>query len=193
MRCRATALRLRVAPCSVRVKRRSGHGINHNWCFQSLDILRWPSAAPRYPAPLAARRQLPVAAFFVGHAVRAPAVAWHRRVRGSTLTRPPTPFVAGSVWQARTLELISSASVAPAQRRCHARCFAGLRSSGFVLIECRSVPRGPSWPGVFVTGCSSSVDLFTNPCVRPTSASQARGPDSPDGLRPLPLLWQVRF
>jgi hypothetical protein len=33
--------------------------------------------------------------------------------------------------------------------------------------------------------CSSLVGPFVHPCTRPASASQAREPDSPSGLRPL--------
>jgi hypothetical protein len=74
-------------PCRAAHRmRRSSHGINHDKSFLSLElnILRRPAVRPAahcYPAPLAVRPQLPVAAFA---GVRLTLVlARHRRVKTS--------------------------------------------------------------------------------------------------------------
>jgi len=65
--------------------RRSSHGINHDRRFLSLDILR--RLGRRYFLVLAWHRLVKGAVFCVGHAVRAPALPWHRRPGGTNPIR----------------------------------------------------------------------------------------------------------
>jgi hypothetical protein len=141
-----------------------------------------------------------------------PALAWHRRPKGVTSGRLPD---LGRCRPSIRCDLLSQSSPRsalhehrPRQPKAAVTSVAFLaRQRGSNGDECRSVPRGsPFWSGVFFV-CrsvrapalarprrprgatpeySSSAGPFGYPYPRPTSASQAREPDSPHGLRPLP-------